>query len=210
MPRFSECQTVEQSYILIFRHIILKESIMPEKKTDLAIAVYNDHAEAEAAIKELQRGGFDMKAISIIGKNFHSEEHILGFFNAGDRAKMFGKSGAFWGGLMGILFSSAMMFIPVVGHVIVLGPLAASIFGAIEGAAVVGGISALVGALTAIGIPKNSVLRYETALKADKFLLIMHGDQPCIERAEKFLRETGFSPFDEHIKECTAPSPGQS
>jgi len=164
----------------------------------LAVAIYDAHGEAEAAIKELQKAGFDMTKISIVGRDYHTDEHVVGFLNAGDRAKIFGKYGALWGGLMGILFGSAMMFIPVVGHVIVLGPLAASLVGGLEGAALLGGASALVGALTAIGVPKNSVLRYETALKADKFMLVVHGDADDIDRAEQLLHTSGFASFERH------------
>jgi hypothetical protein len=89
--------------------------------------------------------------------------------------------------MAGILFGSAMMFVPVVGHVIILGPLAATLFGGIEGAALGGGAAALVGALTAIGVPENSVLRYETALKADKFLLVLNADAAQVERAREVL-----------------------
>ena len=89
---------------------------MNTSKTDIAVAVYDSHIHAEAAVRALQRAGFDMKKISIIGKEFHTEEHVIGYFNAGDRAKVYGKYGAFWGGLMGVLFGSAMMFVPVVGH----------------------------------------------------------------------------------------------
>ncbi len=99
---------------------------------------------------------------------------------------------------MGVLFGSAMMFIPVVGHVIVLGPLAAALFGGLQGAVFVGGISALAGALMAVGIPRDSVLRYETALKADKFMLIVHGDAQEIKHAHELLATSGFSSFDHH------------
>jgi len=172
---------------------------MTTSNADLGIAVYNTHNEAEAAIKALTFAGFDMKKVSIIGKDYHTEEHVVGFLNAGDRAKIFGKYGAFWGGLMGILFGSALMFIPVVGHVIVLGPLAATIFGGVEGAALVGGVSALVGALMAVGIPKDSVLRYETELKADKFMLIVHGSTEEIAQAKELLKTSGFASFDQHM-----------
>lgn len=74
---------------------------MTKSKTDIAVAVYNNHTQAEDAVKALQRAGFDMKKISIIGRDYHTEEHVVGFLNAGDRAKVFGKYGAFWGGLMG-------------------------------------------------------------------------------------------------------------
>ena len=159
--------------------------------TELAVAVYDSHTQAEDAVRKLANAGFDMKAISIVGKDYHSEEHVVGYFNAGDRAKFFGKLGAFWGGLAGILFGSALMFVPVIGHIIVLGPLAATLIGGLEGAAIGGGLTALVGALSAIGIPKDSVLRYETALKADKFLVIVHGDADQMKRAREALSAAG-------------------
>lgn len=170
----------------------------PVHQDDIAVAVYDTHTQAESAVKALQRAGFDMKKLSIIGRDYHTEEHVVGFLNAGDRAKYFGKFGAFWGGLMGMLFGSALFFVPVVGHVIVLGPLAATIFGGLQGAVIVGGVSALAGALSAIGIPKNSVLRYETALKAHKFLLIVHGDAHEIYRARGLLTTSGLASFEHH------------
>ena len=170
-------------------------------KTDIAVAVYDHHSQAEAAVKALQRAGFDMRKISIIGREYHVDEHVVGYLNAGDQAKIFGKFGALWGGLMGVLFGSAMMFIPVVGHVVVLGPLAAVFFSGLQGAVVVGGISALAGALLTIGIPKDSVLRYETALKADKFMLVVHGDGQEIKRAHELLKTSGLSSFDHHSGE---------
>jgi len=167
-------------------------------KPDIAVAIYDLHTQAESAVKALQRAGFDMTKISIVGRDYQTEEHVIGFLNAGDRAMIFGKQGAFWGGLMGILFGSALMFVPVVGHVIVLGPLAATIFGGLQGAVLVGGMSALAGALMAIGIPKDSVLRYETALKADQFMLVVHGDEHEIQRAQEVLATSGLSSFEHH------------
>ena len=128
------------------------------------VGVYNTHTEAETAIKELQRAGFDMKKLSIMGKDYHTEEHVIGYYNAGDRMKFWGKLGAFWGGFWGLLFGSAMFLVPGVGHVMVFGPLVSWIIGALENAAVVGGFSALGAGLFSIGIPKNSVLDYEEAV----------------------------------------------
>jgi uncharacterized membrane protein len=180
---------------------------MTMTKTDIAVAVYDLHTQAETAVKALQRAGFDMKKISIFGKDYETEEHVVGFLNAGDRAKVFGKLGAFWGGLMGVLFGSAMMFVPVVGHIVVLGPLAAALFGGLQGAVIVGGISALAGALMALGIPKDSVLRYETALKANKFMLVVHGGAQEIKRAHELLKTSGLASFDLHQQQDEVPSP---
>ena len=102
------------------------------------------------------------------------------------------------------------MFVPLIGHVIVLGPLAAALVSGLEGAALVGGASALVGALTALGIPKNSVLRYETALKANKFILVVHGDAQEIARARELLKASGLTSFEHYSARDETPSPVQS
>lgn len=73
---------------------------MNMSKSDIGVAVYDHHTQAETAVKALQRAGFDMKKISIIGREYETEQHVVGFLNAGDRARIFGKYGAFWGGLM--------------------------------------------------------------------------------------------------------------
>ena len=38
------------------------------------VAIYTTHAEAEAAVKELQHSGFDMEKLSIIGRDSHTEQ----------------------------------------------------------------------------------------------------------------------------------------
>ena len=139
------------------------------------VAIYKSHTEAEAAVKELQRSAFDMKKLSIVGRDYHTDEHVIGYYNAGDRMKYWGKTGAFWGGIWGLLFGSAFFLIPGVGPLLVAGPLVGWIVGALEGAVVVGGLSAIGAGLCSLGIPKDSILRYETALKTGKFVVIAHG-----------------------------------
>ena len=161
---------------------------MSEKNS--VVAIFNIHTEAEAAVKELQKAGFDMKKLSIVGKDYHSEEHVVGYYNTGDRVKYWGKLGAFWGGLWGVLFGSALFFIPGIGPIVVGGPLVAWIIGVLEGAAILGGFSAVGAALYGIGIPKNSIVKYETSLKSDKFLLVAHGTREEVEKARTILETT--------------------
>ncbi len=146
-------------------------------KTDFAVAVYDSHTLADEAVRKLGKAGY---------------------LNAGDRARFFGKLGAFWGGLAGMLFGSALMFVPVVGHIVVLGPIAATLAGGLQGAVLAGGASALFGALTALGIPKDSVVRYETALKADKFLVVVHGRADDVVRAKAVLADAGSTDVQAH------------
>ncbi len=160
------------------------------EKVDSVVAVYESHQSAEAAVKQLTEAGFDMKALTVVGKGYHTDEKVVGFYNIGDRVKFWGKRGAFWGGLWGLFFGGLFLTIPVIGHVVVLGYLAAIAVGAIENAVVVGGLSALGAALYSIGIPKDSVLQYETALKADSFLVMAHGAADDIARAKTILTTT--------------------
>jgi uncharacterized membrane protein len=154
------------------------------------VAVYGTHTGAEEAVKELQHAGIDMKTLSVLGKDTHTEEHVVGYYNTGDRMKYWGKLGAFWGGFWGLLFGSAFFAIPGFGPVLMAGPVVAWIVGALEGAVVVGGLSAIGAGLYSIGIPEDSVLEYETALKTDKFLLIVHGTVGEVERARDILEAT--------------------
>jgi len=116
----------------------------------------------------------------------------------GNRIKFWGSRGAFWGGLRGLFLGGMFLTIPVVGHVVVLGYLAATAISAIEGAAVVGGMSALGAALYSLGIPKDSVIEYETALKADSFLVMARGTADEMARAKAILGTANASRVDEH------------
>ena len=168
-------------------------------KSNSIVAIYPSHTAAESAVKELQRSGFDMKKLSIVGRDYHTEEHVVGYYNAGDRIKAWGQSGAFWGGLWGLLFGSAFFWIPGLGPLFVAGPLVTWIVGALEGAVVIGGLSALGAGLYSLGIPKDSILLYETALKTDKFLLIAHGDVDELARAKEILKQTKAESLDHHV-----------
>jgi uncharacterized membrane protein len=167
-------------------------------KNNSIVAIYPSHTAAEAAIKELQQSGFDMKKLSIVGRDYHTDEHVVGYYNTGDRMKHWGKLGAFWGGIWGLLFGSAFFFIPGVGPLLVAGPLVGWIVGALEGAVVVGGLSAIGAGLYSLGIPKDSILQYETALKTGKYVLIVHGSMDETTHAKEILNRTKPETLEHH------------
>ena len=169
-------------------------------KENALVAVYNNHAEAEEAVQVLQRAGFNMKKLSIVGKDYHTEEHVVGYYNTGDRMKYWGKMGAFWGGVWGWLFGAAFFMIPGLGPILVAGPLVGWIVAALEGAVVVGGLSAVGAGIYSIGIPKDSVLQYEEALKSDKFLLLAHGTASEVAKARDILQTTNPMEMATHAK----------
>ena len=162
------------------------------------VGVYHSHTDAEAAIKALQRAEFAMQQLSIVGKDYHTEEHVVGYYNAGDRMQFWGTLGAFWGWLCGLLVGAALFVIPGLGPVIVFGPLVGALAGALSGAVVGGGLSALGAALYSIGIPRDSIVAYETALQSAKFLLMVHGTADEVALAKRILETTGAAYLATH------------
>lgn len=179
-------------------------------RNNAIVATFSDHSRAEEAIRNLAQGGLDIKHFSIIGKGYHKEEQVLGFYNAGDRMLSWGSTGAFWGGLWGVFFGGIMLTVPVVGPIIVLGHFAAMVFGALEGAVLVGSLGALGGALSSLGIPKDSVIRYEQALKSDGFLIVANGPQEEMVRARSILETMAPEHLDVHEDTAEIPAPGKS
>lgn len=176
-------------------------------RNDAIVAVFAGHQGAEAAVRKLADAGLDIKHFSIVGKGYHTEENVVGFYNTGDRIKFWGKNGAIWGGLWGLFFGGIFMTVPLIGPVIVLGHLAAMVFAAIEGAVIVGSLSAIGAAFASLGIPKDTVIEYEEALKVDSFLLVAHGPVAEMAQAQTILKTLDPIRLDVHqdVKDMPAP-----
>jgi uncharacterized membrane protein len=179
----------------------MRKQMMSDKNS--VVAIFESHDRAEDAIRELQKGGFDMKKLSIVGKDYHTEEHVVGYYTTGDRMKYWGKLGAFWGGFWGLLFGSAFFWVPGIGQLLVAGPLVMWIVGALEGAVVTGGLTALGAALYSIGIPKNSIVQYETEVKNGKLLLVVHGTADEVKRARDLLDQSEANSTTVHAEPAT-------
>ena len=154
------------------------------KYSKAIVAVFETHKDAELAVKELDRLGFNMKNLSIVGQGYQTEERILGYVKTKDRLMIWGKRGAFWGMLTGLLAGSAFLFVPGLGHIVILGPLVNWLTG---GALLGGGLSVIGGALRSLGIPKDSVLKYERAIKAEKYVLVAYDQKDIIDEAKGLL-----------------------
>ena len=128
-------------------------------KESAAIGILETHQQVVSTVKDLRCSGFDMKKLSIVGKGCGVEEQSIGFYTTGQRAKFCGRAAVLWGGLWGTLFG--------------------------KGA---GGVSALGAALYSLGLPGNSILKYEAALKANQYLIIANGDAAEVEKAYTTMR----------------------
>jgi hypothetical protein len=163
---------------------------MAATKTDgpaTVIAVYPDHASAEDAVRRLQQEGIPMQNLSIVGKDFQAVEQPLGFVTTGTVAKSGAAVGAWTGGIFGLLIGAAFLIVPGLGPVVVAGPLAAAFLGGIEGALAGAAFGGLTGALVGLGVSKDKAIRYESEVKAGKFLVTFQGDEPQAQRAKSLL-----------------------
>lgn len=158
------------------------------KDLNSVIGVYDSHDAAEHAVRALQRSGFDIKRLSIIGKGYRTEEHPVGFYTTGDRMKAWGGTGAFWGGLWGLLFGGAFFWVPGFGPLAAAGAVANLLAGALEGAVLVGGLSALGAGLVGLGLTQEEAIKYERDLKADRYLLFVHGTEADVDAARSLLK----------------------
>ena len=147
---------------------------------------------AEEAVRWLQREGIPMQNISIIGKDFQAIEKPLGFVTTGDVAKSGAKVGAWTGGLFGLLFGAAFLVLPGIGSVVIAGPLAAALLGSIEGALSGAALGGLAGALVGLGVSKDKAIRYESQIKAGKFLVTLQGDGTEIQYPKSLFTDGKF------------------
>ena len=167
--------------------------------THTIVAHFPSHTEAETVVRDLQQQGFDMQKLSIVGKDYQTNEHVRGFLSWKDTSKAGAAGGAYWGtfvgGLFGILAGAGIIFIPGMAPLIIAGPITGVLAGWLEGTLVGGAgaaaIGGLVGALGGLGIPKNEVLKYETKIQAGEFIILVTGTNEDVSQAKQMLNKIG-------------------
>jgi hypothetical protein len=158
---------------------------------EAVVATYHSHDAAEEAVRCLAESGLPIRHISIVGRNFETREDVQGFYRPADAALDGASQGAWFGGLFGLMLGAMGFFVlPVVGALMVLGPLSGLIAGAIGGAIGGAGVGALINGLVAVGIPREQALKYQDRLKAGEFLVIVHGSMAEAARAHEILKGT--------------------
>ncbi len=169
---------------------------MPATFDQAVVASYRSHGDAEAAVRRLAAEGVPVGTISIIGRNFETHEDIQGFYRPADAMLDGAGEGAWFGGLFGLMLGAMGFFImPIVGGLMVLGPLAGMIAGAIGGA----GVGALISGLVTMGVPRDQALKYQERLQAGEFLVVVHGSAEVTARAHKILDSTERTHLQTHF-----------
>jgi uncharacterized membrane protein len=155
------------------------------------------HLEAEKVILELQKQGFDLQKLSILGDNYQTSEHVCGFMSWKDTAKSGAESTGYWGsflgGLFGVLAGAGMVFIPGMAPLVIADPITGVLVGWLEGSLLGGAsgaaIGGLAGALGGLGIAKKEVLKYETKIQAGEFIILVTGSDEDVSVAKQMLNK---------------------
>jgi len=152
------------------------------------VAIFVEHSAAERAISELRQWDPDIRRLSILGRDCQSQDNVVGFYTTGERVRYWGKTSAFWRSYWSLLVGGGLFIVPGIGLVVVAGPVGVWIIDALEGAISVGGVTALGAGLVSLGMPKDKVSKYESSIKAGKFLLISQGTAEEVNRTRHILQ----------------------
>ena len=171
---------------------------VPTTTQQSVVGVYNTLDMAEAAVRALDAGKFPVNQISILAKDIQDEKKVHGYVTACDVSTSGARTGAWVGGIFGLLVGAAFLWAPGVGAVIIAGSLAAALAGGAEGALVGAAAGGILSGLAAWGISKKHILKYEEAIKAGKYVVVAHGSPEESARAQAILQGGGAAELTAH------------
>lgn len=163
-----------------------------------AVGVFANMTQAEDAVRQLNAGGFPVDKLSVLGKDFMSEQKVHGFVTACDVAKQAAGTSAWFGGIFGLLVGAAFLWIPGFGPMVVAGPLAAALLGGVEGAVGAAAVGGVLGWLMNLGIEKQHIPKYEASLRTGKYIVIVHGSSEDVDKARSILSAAKAEQVDVH------------
>jgi len=165
----------------------MQEKQQTDTHRQVLLAFYADEKRADETLRKAVDSDFPLDRVSILGKAQASGDDPLGVYypNTGERMKGWGKMGAFWGGLWGLLSGAAGMFlIPGFGPLIAAGPIVEALVGALGGAGLAGGamagaaaVSKLGVAVHRMGVPEQDLHEVQALLEQGHYLLLLIVDQ---------------------------------
>lgn len=152
--------------------------------TTTVSGLFDSHADATSAVRQLQSLGVPRDEISVVGSNRDVSD--------GDAAVGAGAGagiGAAFGGLGGLLTGLGIVAIPGVGPVVAAGWLVATAAGAAAGAVVGGAAGGIVGALTDSGVPEREAQVYAEGVRRGGVLVSARVNDTDVDAARAILRE---------------------
>jgi uncharacterized membrane protein len=155
-------------------------------QSNVTVGVYDTPNDAVTAVTALRNSGSDLRKLSVVAKDNRNGK-VVGYYQSDNGIKYWGTLSDFWGTLWGLLSGWAFFVIPGIGPILVAGPLSNWIVAALKNAAIFGSLSSLSAALYSLGISKDTVLKYEAAIKANKLLVVAYGTAAEVDKVRTIL-----------------------
>ncbi len=162
------------------------------------VGIYATLEAAEGAVKKLDEGQFPIRQISLVARDIQDEKKVHGYVTACDVSQAGAKTGAWMGGLFGVLVGAAFLWVPGVGPAIIAGSLSSVLLGGVEGALAGAAMGGILSGLSAWGIAKEHILKYEQSVKAGSYLVIAHGSPEEVAKAQELLKASGATDLTVH------------
>lgn len=146
------------------------------------VGIYDTHEKAIEAVEELNRAGFPVQQLSLIGKAVVIDElmHVKNNRRIKNAPAIIG---AILGPILGILIGVKVFAIPGLGFLFGTGAFLGALAGFPLGIAC-GGVLTLFATLV---IKSRSVLKYNEHIKEKGFQVIAHGNKAEVNRAKEIL-----------------------
>jgi len=149
---------------------------------ECVVAVYNALDEAKLAVQKLEDADFPHHHVSLVTNSVHRQVDDESTLQYGDASERNAVKGAGFGGLFGLLLGAPLLAIPGLGAVLLAGPLAAGITGAIVGG--------FLGSMSGWGVHPDHVREYEHRVRAGAILVVVNGTPQEIAEAQRILQDT--------------------
>jgi hypothetical protein len=164
------------------------QATAPVAKQQSVTAIYNTLEQAESTVRALDQVGFPVKQVTILAKDIQDERKVHGYVTACDVSCKGAQTGAWVGGIFGLLVGAAFVWVPGVGPLVIAGSLVAALGGGLEGAVAGAAVGGVLSGLAAWGISKEHIIKYEETVKSGKYVVIAHGTAAEVSQAESVLR----------------------
>jgi uncharacterized membrane protein len=159
---------------------------------DCVVAVYDSLDKARHAIQMLEEAHVPHDRISLVTHDIHRQVDDERTMQFGDKSESNAFKGAGFGGLFGLLLGAPLLAIPGVGPILLAGPLAAGITGAIVGG--------FLGSMSGWGVHTDHIREYEHRVRAGAVLVVVNGTPQEVADAQRALQDTHAEEVVLHAK----------
>ncbi len=150
----------------------------------LITGAFAEPKDADEALRELERAGYTAEELSIIS---HNDMLTSADYKTGEGTSKAIGAGAIIGGLAGLV--GAVIAFPAVAGLVVGGPIAAAL--GVTGAAAGAATGSLIGALTAMGLSRETATTYNEIVSEGGMIVGVSNEDGAIDEVRRIMENHG-------------------